>query len=206
LIIPITHSQIAAERPGTNLSSRRQPVFGPANLSLRPQTCHRASNLPSRCLFGSSLLHSSSSQGPASPHQPKTRKAIVYSSARSAAQRTPKIHLISIEDTTQHEEDVHSVHARTYIIPLGGERSVITLPSITMRSLRPSILLAALLYATQVSLALHIEFPRSPEARLPNLVSRAPNATSTLDIVGTAYNINITLGGKQFSVQIDSGR
>ena len=76
-----------------------------------------------------------------------------------------------------------------------------------MRSLRPSILLAAVLYATQVSLALHIGFPRSTEARLPNLLTRAPNATSTLDIInGTSYNINITLGGTQFSVLIDTGR
>ena len=75
-----------------------------------------------------------------------------------------------------------------------------------MRFLRPSALLATLLYATQLSLALHIEFPRSPKARLQNLVSRAPNATSTLDFIGGGYNINVTLGGKQFSVQIDSGR
>jgi hypothetical protein len=93
-----------------------------------------------------------------------------------------------------------------YIISLGAERPVITLPSITMSFIRPSILLAALLYATQVSLALYIDFPRSSEARLPNLLTRAPNATSTLDIIGAGYNINITLGGKQFSVLIDTGR
>jgi hypothetical protein len=75
-----------------------------------------------------------------------------------------------------------------------------------MRSLQPFILLAAFLYATQVSLALHIEFPRAVEAHRPNLLSRAPNATSTLDMIGGGYNINVTLGGKEFSVQIDSGR
>ena len=76
-----------------------------------------------------------------------------------------------------------------------------------MRSLRPSILLVSILYATQVSLALHIEFPRNSEARLPNLFTRAPNATSTLDIHNEdSYYINITLGGKQFSVLIDTGR
>ena len=75
-----------------------------------------------------------------------------------------------------------------------------------MHFLRPSILLAAILYASQVSLALHIDLPRSPEARLPNLLSRAPNATSTLDIYLGGYFINITLGGMQFSVLIDTGR
>ena len=76
-----------------------------------------------------------------------------------------------------------------------------------MRSLRFSILLATILYATQVSLALHIDFPRSSEARYPNLLTRAPNATSGLDIHnGNSYYINITLGGKQFSVLIDTGR
>lgn len=77
-----------------------------------------------------------------------------------------------------------------------------------MRSLRPSstILLAVILYATQVSLALHIDFPRRSEAGLPNLLSRAPNATSALDNSHGGYFINITLGGKQFSVMIDTGR
>jgi hypothetical protein len=76
-----------------------------------------------------------------------------------------------------------------------------------MRSLRPFILLFTILYATQVSLALHIDFPRTSESRLPNLLTRAPNATSGLDIYnGTSYHINITLGGKQFSVTIDTGR
>ena len=51
-----------------------------------------------------------------------------------------------------------------------------------MRSLRSFILLFTILYATQVSLALHIDFPRTSEARLPNLLTRAPNATSSLDI------------------------
>ena len=76
-----------------------------------------------------------------------------------------------------------------------------------MYYMRPSVLLAAILYATQVSVALDIEVPRSPEVRLPNLLSRASNSTSTLDIHnGTSYYINITLGGVPFAVQIDTGR
>jgi hypothetical protein len=76
-----------------------------------------------------------------------------------------------------------------------------------MRSLGPSsVLLAAILYATQVSLALHFDLPRRSEAALPNLLSRAPNATSGLDISKGAYFINITLGGKEFAVMIDTGR
>ena len=77
-----------------------------------------------------------------------------------------------------------------------------------MRSLvRSFIPLFTVLYSTQVSLALHIDFPRTSEARLPNLLTRAPNATSSLEFFnGTSYNINITLGGKQFSVLIDTGR
>ena len=76
-----------------------------------------------------------------------------------------------------------------------------------MRPLRPSILLAAVLSATQLSLARHIELPRSSEARLPNLLARAPNATSGLDVDnGNSYYINITLGGQNYSVMIDTGR
>jgi hypothetical protein len=75
-----------------------------------------------------------------------------------------------------------------------------------MRVPRPSILLASILQASQVALALHIELPARSEAALPNLLARAPNATSGLDDSGAAYYINITLGGKQFSVQIDTGR
>jgi len=75
-----------------------------------------------------------------------------------------------------------------------------------MRFLRPTILLASLLQATQVALAFHIELPSRSEAALPNLLSRAPNATSGLDNTGGAYYINMTLGGKQFSALIDTGR
>ena len=104
------------------------------------------------------------------------------------------------------ENAVHPVHARVYTFSL-AERPSVTFPSITMRSLRPSILLATILYATQVSLALHIDLPRTSEARLPNLLTRAPNSTSSLDIHnGNSYYINITLGGKQFSVMVDTGR
>lgn len=76
-----------------------------------------------------------------------------------------------------------------------------------MRFLRPSILLASVLQVAQVVLAFHIELPSRSEAALPNLLARAPNATSGLDDDGgSSYYINITLGGKQFSVMIDTGR
>jgi hypothetical protein len=77
-----------------------------------------------------------------------------------------------------------------------------------MRLLKPPILLASVLQATQVALAFHIELPTRSEAALPNLHARAPNATSGLDYNNTAegYYINITLGGRQFSVLIDTGR
>jgi hypothetical protein len=77
-----------------------------------------------------------------------------------------------------------------------------------MRFPRPSILLASVLQATQVALAFHIELPNRSEAALPNLLARVPNATSGLDYNNTevAYYINITLGGRQFSVYIDTGR
>jgi hypothetical protein len=99
-------------------------------------------------------------------------------------------------------------HTLGYIqIPWVSDGLFTILPNVTMRSLRPSILLAAVLYAAQLSLALQIELPRRSEARLPNLLTRAPNSTSTLDIVnGNSYYINITLGGQNFSVLIDSGR
>ena len=77
-----------------------------------------------------------------------------------------------------------------------------------MQFLRLSILLASVLQATQVALALYIELPTRSESALPNLLARAPNATSGLDYNytdGSDY-INITLGGRQFSVLIDTGR
>lgn len=75
-----------------------------------------------------------------------------------------------------------------------------------MRFLRSSILFASALQTTQLALAFHIELPSSrSEAALPNLLSRAPNATSGLDDKGGSYYINITLGGKPFSVMIDTG-
>ena len=94
-----------------------------------------------------------------------------------------------------------------YTNSLGAGRPVTTLPIVTMRSLRPFILLAAILYATLLSRALHIELLRRSEARLPNLLTQAPNATSTLDTqCGDLYHINITLGGQNFSFMIDTGR
>lgn len=76
-----------------------------------------------------------------------------------------------------------------------------------MRFLRLPILLASILQATHLALAFHIEVPTRSDATLPNLLARAPNATSGLDDSGgSAYCINITLGGQQFSVLIDTGR
>ena len=74
-----------------------------------------------------------------------------------------------------------------------------------MRFSRPSILLASVLQVTQVALAFHIT--RS-EAVYPNLLARDINATSGLylNFTAGAYYINITLGGTQFSVSIDTGR
>lgn len=73
-----------------------------------------------------------------------------------------------------------------------------------MRSLWSSILpLAALLDA---SLAIHIDLPRRSGEHLPNLFSRATNATSGLNYMSGGYFINITLGGQQFEVLIDTGR
>jgi hypothetical protein len=75
-----------------------------------------------------------------------------------------------------------------------------------MHSLRPSVLLSAILCATQLSFALRVDLPRRSEGPLPNLLTRAPNATSGLGSDGVSYTINITLGGKQFTVAIDTGR
>lgn len=74
-----------------------------------------------------------------------------------------------------------------------------------MRSLRTSLLLAAA-FLLPTSFATHIDLPRRYAAHLPNLLARAPNATSGLDNSNGGYHINITLGGKQFSVLLDSGR
>jgi len=72
---------------------------------------------------------------------------------------------------------------------------------------RPSILLASVLQATQVALAFHIDLPTRSEASRPNLFARDPNTTAGVDFNYTveAYYINITLGGRPFSIQIDTG-
>ncbi|KAI9466600.1 aspartic peptidase domain-containing protein [Lactarius psammicola] len=72
-----------------------------------------------------------------------------------------------------------------------------------MLPLRSSIVLAALLHATQGSLATYIDLPRR-SGPLRNLFRR--NSTSGLDFANGSYNINITLGGNQYSVMIDTGR
>ena len=106
----------------------------------------------------------------------------------------------------QGHEAVHPrAHSNIYPISLRAHLPVIPLQG-TMRFLRPSILLASILQASQLALAFHIEHPSRSEAALPNLLSRAPNATSGLDNVGGSYYVNITLGGKRFSVLIDTGR
>jgi hypothetical protein len=71
--------------------------------------------------------------------------------------------------------------------------------------LRSSVLLAAFLHVTHGSIATYLDlYHRS--SSLPHLLTRAANGTSGLDFSGPGYNINITLGGKTFSVIIDTGR
>ncbi|KAI9448436.1 acid protease [Lactarius indigo] len=65
-----------------------------------------------------------------------------------------------------------------------------------------SIVFAALLHATQGSLASYIDLPRR-SGLLHHLYAR--NSTSGLDSSNGAYNINITLGGRQYAVMIDTG-
>jgi hypothetical protein len=69
-----------------------------------------------------------------------------------------------------------------------------------------SLLLAVFLFhLTHVSVATYLDLShRSPS--LPDLLARAGNGTSALDMGGGGYNINITLGGKRFLVLIDTGR
>jgi len=74
-----------------------------------------------------------------------------------------------------------------------------------MFTLRSSVLLAAFLHVTHGSIATYLDlYHRS--SSLPDLLARAANGTSGLDISGPSYNINVTLGGKTFSVLIDTGR
>jgi hypothetical protein len=62
-----------------------------------------------------------------------------------------------------------------------------------------------LLHVTHISVATYLDLThRSPS--LPDILARAANGTSGLDIGGGGYNINITLGGKTFLVLIDTGR
>ncbi|KAH9065098.1 acid protease [Lactarius deliciosus] len=68
-----------------------------------------------------------------------------------------------------------------------------------MLSLKSSIVLVTLLRATQESLATYTDLPR----RSGPLFARS--STSGLDSFNGSYNINITLGGNQYSVQIDTG-
>jgi len=76
-----------------------------------------------------------------------------------------------------------------------------------MRSLWSSIiLLVTLLHAFRRSLAAHIDFPRRSATPLPNLFARAGNGSAGLNFFNNGYYINITLGGQQFSVLIDTGR
>ena len=78
-------------------------------------------------------------------------------------------------------------------------------PTLLTMFLRSSVLLAAFLHVTHGSIATYLDlYHRS--SSLPHLLARAANHTSGLDVVGPGYNINITLGGKTFSVQIDTGR
>src|SRR6266702_5489100 len=72
-----------------------------------------------------------------------------------------------------------------------------------MLPLRSSIVLAALLHAPPGSLATYIDLPRR-SGPLHHLFAR--NSTSGLDFAAGSYYINITLGGNQYSVLIDTGR
>ncbi|KAI9466602.1 hypothetical protein BJY52DRAFT_1182155 [Lactarius psammicola] len=67
---------------------------------------------------------------------------------------------------------------------------------------RSSIVLAALLHATQGSLATYIDLPRRSEP-LHKLFAR--NSTASLDFAAGGYNVNVTLGGRQYAVMIDTG-
>jgi hypothetical protein len=70
--------------------------------------------------------------------------------------------------------------------------------------LKSSVLLAAFLHVTHGCFATYLDlYPRS--SSLPHLLARAANGTSGLDF-NNYYYINITLGGKMFSVIIDTGR
>ncbi|KAH9065101.1 acid protease [Lactarius deliciosus] len=68
-----------------------------------------------------------------------------------------------------------------------------------MLPLRLSIVLAALLHTTQGTLATYVDLPR----RSGPLSARS--STSGLDVFNGSYHINITLGGNQYSVLIDTG-
>ncbi|KAH9007242.1 aspartic peptidase domain-containing protein [Lactarius hatsudake] len=70
----------------------------------------------------------------------------------------------------------------------------------TMLPLRSSIVLAALFHTTQGTLATYVDLPR----RSGPLSARS--STSGLDAFNGSYQINITLGGNQYSVMIDTGR
>ncbi|KAH9013842.1 aspartic peptidase domain-containing protein [Lactarius pseudohatsudake] len=67
---------------------------------------------------------------------------------------------------------------------------------------RLSIVLPALLHATQQSVATYIDLPRS-SGPLHNPFARNP--TSGLDFFNGNYHVNIILGGNQYSVIVDTG-
>ena len=128
---------------------------------------------------------------------------------KGKSQQRSHIHLYVLYPLSACSTVQYCITTRTlkYIqIPWVQDGLLPPLPIVTIRSLRPSILLPAVLHATQLSRAHHIELPRRSEARLSNLLTRAPNATSTVVIEGgDSYYIDISLGGQNFSLMIDMG-
>ncbi|KAI9507214.1 acid protease [Russula earlei] len=73
-----------------------------------------------------------------------------------------------------------------------------------MRPLWSSILFAASLHANWGSLAVHIDLPPRSASSIPDLLARQ-NGVAGLNDTGISYYLDITLGGRPFTVLIDTG-